>query len=109
MTLPTKKLRPVIRLTNSSTLPLEFEKDLPGSMYGEFGEFRFSMGFYDLGRNDVLASWTNGESWNGLRIQHDDGGEGPLAMGGLGAGPGPTIGSALNDLYDFCRNGTVKA
>ena len=104
MTLPSRNLRPIVRITRHLDLPLEFERDSPGSMFVELGGYQFSLGFYDIGPNNMLAGWSiGGGAWNGVRGQHDDGVEGPLTTGGLGAGPGPTIGSALCDLADYMK------
>lgn len=109
MTLPSRRFRSIVRITNDLGLPLEFEKGSPGSLCGEFGGYQFSLGYYDLSRDATLAEWIGGGAWNGLRVQHDDGVEGPLTIGGLGAGPGPTIGAALCDLEEFLRNEARKS
>ena len=103
LTLPSNKFRSIVRITNDLELPLEFEVGSPGSMHGVFGGYQFSIGYYDLGRDVSLANWVRPGAWNGLRVQHDDGIEGPLFLGGLGAGPGPTIGAAMCDLNEYLR------
>ena len=101
-----RKVRMIVRITNTLGQRLDFELGSPGSLCKEFGGYEFSLGFYDVSGTDAISEWANAydDSYNSVRVQDDRGGEGSLITAGIGAGPGPTIGAAMCDLEEFLRN-----
>lgn len=106
VTSPSVRFRPMVRITNTLGQKPFFDPEYPGSLCTMFNSYELSTGLYDVSRRDAIAEWASihdGER-NAILVQDDDGKEGPLETGGIGAGPSPTIGAALCDLAEYLQN-----